>query len=101
MKLFKASGRPINPGDEEKQLAEMHEAFDKLEEQMGKCTAKNAKAFEAKLAEQTNGLLTKYPIEAKHVYPRTKGQLRAALEKYGSIAYCIEDGKIVAYVLDQ
>jgi len=101
MKLYRASGHPIDPAHRDAATQELNKAMDAIESELGKCTSENAKDYQKKLEKVSNEFPRKYPNEVKINYPRTKREIKALCEKYGSVAFCVEDASLVAYILDK
>lgn len=101
MKLYRASGAPID----EQHIKLQKEAFNKvmtdLEETEGKCTQENAEIFNKALNKVEEDLAVIYPNCVPLKYPHNKKKLYALCSLYGSIAFCIEDEELVAYILDK
>ena len=100
MKLYRASGEPIDPRHQKLQLQGLNAAMDKLEEELGKCNAENAELFQKALASVHEDLAKQYPPVVNIKYPRTKRDIKTLCNKFGSIAFCLEDEELVAYILD-
>ena len=100
MKMYRASGKPVLPAHEKLYTAEMNRIFDETEEEIGKFTQDNAKEFGEKLEAKTKEVLAIYPNCIDVVYPNTQIKLKELLKKYNSVAFCMENDNIVAYVLD-
>ena len=97
MKMYRASGKPVRNQDNEKYLSDLNLFMDALEIELGKCNPDNAKEFEKRLEEYHDTLLKLYPtcIEIED-----KPNLIKLVKEYESVAFCLEDDKLVAYVLD-
>ena len=101
MKLFRVSGAPIDPRHQKKQLDGMNAAMDELEDKLGKCTQENAEMFQKALTSVHEELAEEFPNCVNIKYPRAKRDMHTLCEKFGSMAFCLEDGKVVAYILDK
>ena len=101
MLLYRASGNPIDPTHKKAQEEALHGAMDALEAKLGKCNQENASIFEKALGSVHEELLVKYPIAVNILYPKRKRDMQELCKKFGAIAMCIEDGKLVAYILDR
>lgn len=102
MRMYRASGSPVRVKDHELYSIKVNEAMDKAEERFGKCNAENAKEF-SEFVEQEHRELTKlYPIYIKTEFPSTQKEMLSMIEHYGTaIAFCEEEGKLVAYIMDR
>lgn len=61
MKLFRASGMPLNPKHEKEVKEAFKIKFDQLEEKLGKFNQDNSQEFQSELNKLEDELLTKYP----------------------------------------
>lgn len=97
IKLFRASGRPIENADY--YLNMMNNKLDQLIEKYGR-DSEAMRKIEPELADLHLELVKQYPLEVQIDYPKSLEELQILLEKFESVAFCIDDGKIVAYILD-
>lgn len=100
IKMYRSSGKPVLPAHEKLYTEDMNRIFDETEVEVGKFTQENAKVFGEKLEAKTKELLGKYPNCIEVEYPTSQYRLKQMMKQYGSIAFCIEDGKTVCYVMD-
>lgn len=100
MKLFRASGDPINPEHVVEQKKILNQVMDKLEAEHGRCTQENSKIFTEALEATHRAFIEVHPISVPFTYPRSQKELASICKKFGAIAFCIEDGKMVGYIMD-
>jgi hypothetical protein len=100
MKLYRSSGAPIKPEHKELYFKDLNKAMDALEEELGKCNADNASEFQKRMELIHRNLTKSYPNMGNIVYPRTIGRMRELIETYGTLAFCVEDDKLVCYIMD-
>ena len=101
VQLWSASGRPVNPAHKNIVKESMNHKLDELEKEKGKICYDTAKEFQDILVPYHEELMKKYPISTDIDLPTSEEEFKALCEKFGSaVAFCIEDGKIVAYVMD-
>ena len=98
--LYRSSGLPIKPEHVELYFKDLNQAMDNLEAIVGKCTQDNAAEFQTQMEGIHRGLTAKYPISKRIEIP-TPSDLPILCEEYGSIAFCLEDSNLVAYILDK
>ena len=101
MKIYRSSGAPIEPDHKELYFKALNRGMDDLEEEMGKCTTENSEEYQDKMEVLHRKLTVDYPNKSKIPFMNTTKALRKSLEKYGTLAFCIEEGEIVAYIMDQ
>jgi len=101
MKLFRASGQPIKEEHNELYHKELNSEMDRLEKLIGKCSGVNVQSFKKSLDKIIKGLIDKYPNEKEISMPTTVKAMKEFTSQYGGVAFCVEDGKLVAYILDQ
>lgn len=93
--LYRASGHPVD--SKEDYLKELNKRFDELEAQktpMEEVTKELDKFHE----EYT----TEHPIKIKVKLPKTERDFKNFVKKHGpALAFCIENDRLVAYILDQ
>lgn len=100
MKLFRQSGMPVDKLDHEEYSKAINDVMDKTEAAFGKCTPENAIEFAAKLEMYHRELTRRYPIYKNVSYPNTIKEMTTLLKHYGSaVAFCLEDDKLVAYIM--
>lgn len=98
--LYRSSGQPLNPDHIEPYYKELNDRMDDLEKVSGKCTSENAERYQEYMAEIHTMITSKYPNKGTIEYPTTVRQAAKLCKKYGALAYCVEDGKLVAYIMD-
>jgi hypothetical protein len=96
--LYRASGHSVDNRDG--YLKELNKEMDKLEETLGKPNIDNAQSFSAKMANVDHKLQEKYPRKKIIEFPNGAAEIHQLCKKYGSVAFCIEDNKMVMYILD-
>ena len=96
--LFRASGRPVN--DPEYYQSMMNNKLDNLIKEHGRDSAAMRK-IEPILADLHVELVKEHPIKIEIDYPESEKDLNLLIEKFGALAFCVEDGKIVAYIMDK
>ena len=99
MKMYRASGYPVHNKHKDAYLLELNNQMDKLESTIGKCTQDNADVFQSEMEKIHRSLSTKYPAMIEVPAP-TPAKIMKMCKEFGSVAYCIENGELVAYVLD-
>ena len=100
MKLLRASGEPISPDHQKAQTEAMTAEMEKLEIKLGKPNEDNMVKYQKSLHKVHKKLIKIYPFTIDIDYP-TESAMEVMCEQYGSVAFCLEDGKLTAYVLDQ
>ena len=101
MKIYRASGKPVRPADHDQYMFCIKQVLDKADEAFGKCCAANAEEYSIFVEDKHRDLTAKYPIYLKHEFPSSQKEMIKQMEYYGApICYCLEDGKLVAYVMD-
>lgn len=100
IKLYRASGQPIKPGHQKLYYEELNAKMDELEATLGKCTSDNAESYQEYMIEIHNMITEKYPNKGTIEYPTDPIAASKLCSKYGSIAFCIEDDEVVAYIMD-
>ena len=100
MQLYRASGTPILAEHNELYLKELNQEMDRLEQLMGKCGSKNVDSFKKSLNRIIKKLVKKYPNQVSITYPRTAKAMSEFTAQYGAVAFCNEDEKLVAYIMD-
>ena len=98
--LYRASGSPIKSEDKELYFKELNLQMDKLEETVGKCTKDNAEEYQKHMVEIHEMITDKYPNKGKIEYPTNPKALSKLCTQYGSLAFCMEDDELVAYIMD-
>ena len=100
IKMYRASGKPIDPTDMELYLKDLNEEMDKLEEKYGKPNVDNAVFFQNKMADVDKKLYKTYPRVTSIPFPTTEEEMEELCKEYGSVAFCMEDDSLVLYILD-
>lgn len=98
MKLYRASGDPIN---KTAYVEKVNQAMDELELEMGKPNPENVVEFQKELAKKHKEFEGEFPNVRKVKYPRTAKEMKDLCKKYGSVAFCLEGNYLVAYILDK
>jgi hypothetical protein len=98
--LYRASGSPIKAEHNELYFKRLNEEMDKLEDTMGKCNADNAKQFQEVMEVIHRDLTKSYPNKKRIQCPTSPKELKDLCKEYGSVAFCMEDDKLVLYILD-
>ena len=98
--LYRASGSPIDPEHKELYFKALSDEMDTLEKTIGKCTTENAEKFQEAMEHIHRNLSKLYPNKIMVTYPKSHKDQIELCEKYGALAYCMEDNKLVAYVMD-
>ena len=102
IKLYSAMGQPVHPDHKTAFKKEMNDAMDALEAEHGKPNRDNVTLFSDKLEPLHTELMVKYPISIEENLPTTKKAFKALCTKYDTaIAFCMEDGELVGYVMDE
>ncbi len=99
--LYRSSGSPINLEDKKLYFEELNLKTDEIEKTLGKCNADNVNEF-AKILEQVHRDLSKsYPNKKRIQCPDSPKALESLCKEYeGAIAFCMEEDKLVAYIMD-
>lgn len=100
MKLYRSSGAPIKSEHKEAYFIDLNKAMDALEEELGKCDADNASEFQDRMEKVHRELTKRYPNVANITFPRTVGRMKEFTSQYGAVAFCVEDEKLIAYIMD-
>ena len=101
MKIYRASGKPVRPEDHDQYLFCIKQVLDKADESFGKCCPANAEEYAIFVEDKHRDLTAQFPIYLKHEFPGSQKEMMRHMEYYGApICYCLEDGKLVAYVMD-
>lgn len=102
MKVYRASGTPVKMEHNQLYLKGINDVMDAAEIKYGKCDLSNHVEF-ASFVEQGHRELTKmYPIYQKVEFPSSQKEMLEMIREYGtSVAFCEEDGKLVAYIMDR
>lgn len=100
MKLYRSSGAPVNHEHKELYFEALNKAMDDLEKELGRCSPDNAEEFQGRLETIHRDLTKRFPNVSNINYPRTTGRMKELTSKYGAVAFCEEDGKLVAYIMD-
>jgi hypothetical protein len=101
MKVFRSSGRTINPAHIDELNESIKKNYDKIEKKLGKATPKNVKQYQKALEKAHKDDAQKYPISIDIDCPTKESELKELCVKYGSVAFCIEDDELALYILDQ
>lgn len=97
MKLFRASGNPIN---KEAYLKEMNKEMDKLEIKHGKACKENIQVFQKGMAKIDKKLAKKFPLSVNVKFPETPEEMREFTRPFGAVAFCEEGGELIGYIMD-
>ena len=98
--MYRASGSPIKAEHNKAYFEKLNEEMDKVEQTMGKCNADNAEQFQEIMEVIHRDLTKSYPNSKRIQCPTTPKELKDLCELYGSVAFCMEDDKLVLYILD-
>ena len=96
IKIYRASGHPIAQEGQTEYLEKLNKRMDELESE----GITDMKVFEAELSKVHEEIVQKYPISLDLDYPNSVEELKILLKKFGAIAFCLENDKITAYVMD-
>lgn len=100
MRLYRQSGMPVDKIDHKEYSKAINEVMDQVEAIYGKCNKDNAVEFAAKLETYHRELTKKYPIYRNISFPSSMKEMTTLLKEYGSaVAFCLEDDKLVAYIM--
>ena len=98
--MYRASGTPINPDHQIAYLQELNKEMDKLENTIGKCSLANAEVFQGSLEIVHRQLTEQYPNKVQVPFPTNHKQMIELCNTYGSVAFAVEENKLVLYILD-
>tara|TARA_R110002126_G_scaffold202350_1_gene349807 strand:+ start:208 stop:507 length:300 start_codon:yes stop_codon:yes gene_type:complete len=98
--MYRASGSPINSEDSKLYHEELNAKMDEIEKTMGKCTAKNASSYQEMMEQIHRKLSSSYPNKKRIQCPESPKELETLCKDYGSVAFCVEDEKLVLYIMD-
>jgi len=98
--MYRSSGQPVEPDHKEAVLKELNDATDLAEEYLGKMCFDNAKDFQEILIPLHIELAEKYPNSKEIDLPTNEQDYKDLCSEYGSICFCLEDDKMVAYILE-
>ncbi len=99
--LYRSSGAPVETEHKETYMEHLNKEMDRVEDTIGKCKPDNAEMYADAMNVVHDQLLEDFPISKQIQYPTTSKQLKTLCDEYGSIAFCMEDGKLTAYILDK
>jgi len=99
--MYRASGSPIKKEDSILYFEELNKKMDELELTMGKCTSENAEQYQAIMEMIHRDLSKSYPNKKRIQCPESPKEIEKLCEEYGSVAFCVEEKKLVLYILDK
>lgn len=97
IRLYRASGHPVSSEGQKEYLEKLNKRMDELESEGIKDMAEISKELEAIHKE----IIEKYPISLDLDFPKSREELEILLNKFGVLAFCLEDDKITAYIMDR
>ena len=100
--LYRSSGNPIDPKHKELYLKAELDSVSNITKTLGKYNKDNADVFEEMLLQNTLKLQAKYPNKKRIEYPDGPKAIESLCKEYeGTIAFCLEGKKLIAYLMDQ
>lgn len=102
MKLYRASGLPIEPNDAESYKETFRKRYDELEKVYGKASQENSQFFQTELEKLEDECLVTFPrhrdIEITDI-PAIIKEFKSAVAL--TMARINEEDQVVAYIMDQ
>jgi hypothetical protein len=93
--LYRHSGKPVRRHDNEVYTNELNALMEKHE-----ALGSDQHTVMEEVTALDKKLIERFPISLKLDYPTNVVALKAMIEDYGSLAFTIEEDKLVAYILD-